>query len=251
MFAHPSSYDHSFPPTYFLPPLAPIPPPPDGISRKRPAEDSEAEAGSAKRVAKTPEVVFRLLVPSGKIGKVIGKQGTQIKQLREETTARIKIPDTMSSTEDRVILISSKEEACLPQTAAETSLLRLVTVLLEEQEGTTTATIGPQHHVAPNLTRLLIAGSQAGSLIGKAGAVINNIRESSGATVRILPSDKLPPCSAASDTDRLVQISGEIPQVCKALELVAAKLRTFLPVPRVNEERYVMNKACRVWWKNR
>ncbi|XP_024544536.1 flowering locus K homology domain isoform X1 [Selaginella moellendorffii] len=209
--------------------LAPVPN--SSSSRKRHAEDGGSGisigAGPAtKRAVKTPDVLFRLLVPAGKIGKVIGKKGSQIKKLRDETGAHIKIADPMNTTEDRAVLISSKNEGGSDRTCAELALLEVVTILLKDGDGATpSAAIGPQHQGSPNLTRLLIAGSQAGSLIGKAGANIKNIRGSSSASVRVLPSDQLPLCSAACETDRLVQISGEVAAVQMAIELVAANLR--------------------------
>lgn len=66
------------------------------MSRKRGQDSSEHGGSSAKRVARASETIFRLLIPATKIGKVIGKQGVQIRQLREETTARIKIADTVT-----------------------------------------------------------------------------------------------------------------------------------------------------------
>jgi poly(rC)-binding protein 2/3/4 len=48
-----------------------------------------------------------------------------------------------------------------------------------------------------------VDGSQAGSVIGKGGEIVKTIRESSGANVRILPVEELPPC--ADPTDRVVQ----------------------------------------------
>ncbi|XP_024518653.1 flowering locus K homology domain isoform X1 [Selaginella moellendorffii] len=209
--------------------LAPVPN--SSSSRKRHAEDGGSGisigAGPAtKRAVKTPDVLFRLLVPAGKIGKVIGKKGSQIKKLRDETGAHIKIADPMNTTEDRAVLISSKNEGVSDRSCAELALLEVVTILLKDGDGATpSAAIGPQHQGSPNLTRLLIAGSQAGSLIGKAGANIKNIRGSSSASVRVLPSDQLPLCSAACETDRLVQISGEVAAVQMAIELVAANLR--------------------------
>ncbi|CAM6085149.1 unnamed protein product [Calypogeia fissa] len=193
-------------------------------------EQSENGGGSAsKRAVRNPEIMFRLLIPATKIGKVIGKQGSQIKILREKTGARIKIADPVSwlqTVEERVVLISSRDEPGEAPSAAEDALIRVATIMVEERsDGDRAASIGPQHHVAPNLTRLLIAGSQAGSLIGKQGATIKDVRETSGANVRILPPDQLPVCSSALENDRLVQIAGEISQVQKALEMIGAKLR--------------------------
>lgn len=263
------------------PPLNPIPVPSSNAeSRKRFREEDEANDENAKRLATAPEVLFRLLVPANRVGKLIGKQGMHIKQLRDETGARIRIAEAQSTihaffftfsggrhisivspfwviisakfqsylfivtrlqllfavclvhnfnkpVEDRVVIISSKDEPGEPKCAAEHALLRVATLLIEPGPGDSLVmvTIGPQHHASPNLTRLLIAGSQAGGVIGKGGAGIKEIREMSGAIVRILSKDQLPLCSSASESDRLMQMSGEVPQVQKALELIAAKLR--------------------------
>ncbi|KAL6996113.1 hypothetical protein U1Q18_006252 [Sarracenia purpurea var. burkii] len=51
------------------------------------------------------EILFRILCPSAKTGGVIGKGGAVIRQLREETGARIRIDDSVSGCEERVILI--------------------------------------------------------------------------------------------------------------------------------------------------
>lgn len=61
-------------------------------------------------------------------------------------------------------------------------------------------------HGAANMIRLLIAGSQAGCLIGISGKSIENIRNSSGATISILAQNQLPSCASAHESDRLVQV---------------------------------------------
>lgn len=100
MCANVSSYDQNGPAVHYLPPVllpaAQQQQQTDGLSRKRHQEQSENGGGLSKRAARTPEIMFRLLIPATKIGKVIGKQGNQIKQLREETGARIKIADPVS-----------------------------------------------------------------------------------------------------------------------------------------------------------
>jgi poly(rC)-binding protein 2/3/4 len=55
------------------------------------------------------ELVFRILCPNEKIGSVIGKGGSIIKNLREETGARIKVADAVPGSEERVIIISANE----------------------------------------------------------------------------------------------------------------------------------------------
>lgn len=61
-------------------------------------------------------------------------------------------------------------------------------------------------HVAANTVRLLIAGTQAGGLIGVSGQNIENLRNSSGATITVLSPNQLPPCASAHESDRVVQV---------------------------------------------
>eukprot|EP00249_Psilotum_nudum_P007289 c20451_g1_i1 orf=125-1213(+) len=196
-------------------------------SLKRPLEaDFEDGAGAVKRHAASREIIFRLLVSSRRVGKIIGKEGARIRNLREETGAQITITDASKTFEDRVIMISSKEEDAIGlRSAAEDALLQLATLVVEENGGDNMSAKGAQHQGTTNLIRLLIGRSQAGCLIGKGGATINDIRESTEANVRILPSDQLPMCIWVSHTDRLVQISGQLIQVLKALEIIASRLR--------------------------
>lgn len=201
---------------------------PDSMNSRKRSRRREAHPDRpAKSQASTADVFFRLLVPSNMIGKVIGKQGMRIKQLREETGARIKIADPLTHVEERVILISSKDETLEPQCVAEQALIRLANLVLEPEtrDRVNAAAVGLHHPEGPIVTRLLITGSQAGGVIGKAGATIKEIRKSSGANVRVLTSDHFSMCASACKTDRLVQMYGEIPQVQRALELIAAKLR--------------------------
>lgn len=61
-------------------------------------------------------------------------------------------------------------------------------------------------HVAANTIRLLIAGSQAGGLIGMSGQNIEKLRNSSGAMISVLAPSQLPLCASAHESDRVVQV---------------------------------------------
>lgn len=77
----------------------------------------------------------------------------------------------------------------------------------QEREGSMQSEITGAGSVAANVIRLLIAGSQAGGLIGISGQNIAHIRNSSGATVNILAQNQLPPCALTQESDRVVQVS--------------------------------------------
>ena len=70
-------------------------------------------------------------------------------------------------------------------------LSRIVRATPENKENTVTA-------------KLLVSSHQIGCLLGKGGAVIAEMRKSSGAYIRILGKDQLPIC--ASDNEELVQV---------------------------------------------
>ena len=80
---------------------------PDNRSKpeKRPREEDGNDASGeamgdappAKRQVKSPlDIVYRIVVPSRQIGKVIGKVGARIQKIREETKATIKIADAIA-----------------------------------------------------------------------------------------------------------------------------------------------------------
>ncbi|TXG62536.1 hypothetical protein EZV62_009530 [Acer yangbiense] len=160
------------------------------VSVKRRREDGESEESCPKRRAKAQDVLFRIVVPSRQIGKVIGKEGHRIQKIREATKATIKIADAIA-----------------------------------EDESNMEATKVAVGHVAANTIRLLIAGSQAGCLIGMSGQNIEKLRNSSGATIVILAPNQLPLCASAHESDRVVQISGDVPVVLKALVEIGCLLR--------------------------
>ncbi|KAK8630640.1 hypothetical protein V6N13_079425 [Hibiscus sabdariffa] len=225
----------SLPPASQIYPLQPHHPTRNDLSstakRRREEEDPTAvfDTGESapKRQAKAQDVIFRIIVPSKQIGKVIGKGGHRIQKIREHTKATIKIADAIIRHEERVIIISSKDIEDMVSDA-ENALQQIATLILKEDDGSTEAAkVGPvgAAHVAENTIRLLIAGSQAGSLIGMSGQNIEKLRSSSGASVTILAPNQLPLCASAHESDRVVQISGDFPAVLRALAEIGCQLR--------------------------
>ncbi|XP_065621474.1 probable disease resistance protein At4g19530 [Quercus suber] len=100
----------------------------------------------------------------------------------------------------------------------------LINSLKQEDESSTEAKVAAGH-VAANTIRLLIAGTQAGCLIGISGQNIEKLRDSCGAIITILAQNQLPLCASAHESDRVVQISGDVPAVLKALEEIGSQLR--------------------------
>ncbi|PKA58892.1 KH domain-containing protein [Apostasia shenzhenica] len=188
----------------------------------------EAPATETKKWPGWPgDNVYRLVVPVAKVGGIIGRKGELIKKLCEETRARIRILEGVIGTNDRIVLISAKEELDAEISPAMDAVLRVFKRVSDISESTVD---GADQAIvaAANVcsVRLLVASSQAVSLIGKQGAMIKSIQENSGATIRVLSGDELPYYATAEE--RIVDIHGESLKVLKALEAVVAHFRKFL-----------------------
>ncbi|WVZ06602.1 hypothetical protein V8G54_019948 [Vigna mungo] len=188
-----------------------------------PGTAAVTEQSAAKR-AKGQDVIFRIVVPSRQIGKVIGKEGCRIQRIREDTKATIKIADAIARHEERVIIISSKDND-EKVTDAEKALEQIAHLILKEDDSSLDLSKVAAGHVAANTIRLLIAGSQAGGLIGMSGQNIEKLRDSSGASITVLAPNQLPLCASAHESDRVVQLSGDVPSVMKALDEIGCQLR--------------------------
>ncbi|KAL6637473.1 hypothetical protein ACP70R_025045 [Stipagrostis hirtigluma subsp. patula] len=188
----------------------------------RQQDNSQANIDDKRWPGWPGESVFRILVPAQKVGAIIGRKGEFIKKMCEESKARIKILDAPPGAPERAVMISAKDEPDAPVPPAIDGLLRVHKRIAEGSDGES----GQPQRTAGNIgpTRLLVPASQAGSLIGKQGATIKSIQDSSKSVIRIV--ENVPPV-ALSD-DRVVEIQGEPLGVHKAVELIASHLRKFL-----------------------
>lgn len=189
-----------------------------------PAAAGGAAAAAEKRWPGWPgDSVFRMLVPAQKVGSIIGRKGEFIKKIVEETRARIKILDGPPGTAERAVMVSAKEEPDSSLPPAVDGLLRVHKRIVDGLDGDSNPPSGTAGKIS---TRLLVAASQAGSLIGKQGGTVKSIQEESNCIVRVLGTEELP--VFALQDDRVVEVVGEPTGVHKAVELIASHLRKFL-----------------------
>ncbi|KAI3829733.1 hypothetical protein L1987_03861 [Smallanthus sonchifolius] len=121
-----------------------------------------------------------------------------------------------------VVLISAKEEPEASIPPAMDGLLKVHQRVIDDDKD---STHGPPGGPATITARLLVAGAQGGSLIGKQGATIKTIQDSSNCKIRVM-GENLP--IFALPEDSVVEIHGDPTGVRKALELIATHLRKFL-----------------------
>lgn len=175
------------------------------------------------------ETVFRILCPEDKAGGVIGKGGGIVSQIRQETGARITVQETVQGCEERVIVISAPEDngnngGDLGKiSAAQEALFRVHGRIFED--------IADEND--PNnliTTRLVVPNGQVGCLLGKGGKIIQQMREETKAHIRILSQEKTPPC--VPSTDAILEITGYLKVVKKALHIISTRLRDNPPKER-------------------
>ncbi|KAJ7977291.1 flowering locus K-likey domain-like [Quillaja saponaria] len=193
-------------------------------SPQRQGSDIDSKGGEIKRWPGWPgENVFRMLVPVQKVGSIIGRKGEFIKKITEETKARIKVLDGPPGTSERAVMVSAKEEPDRAVPPAMDGLLRVHKQIVNVDRDPADGASGAARSV---VTRLLVADTQAGSLIGKQGSTIKSIQDTSGCSIRVLGSEHLPLFALRDDS--IVEIQGEPNGVHKAVELIAHHLRKFL-----------------------
>ncbi|CAK6957368.1 poly(rC)-binding protein 4 [Scomber scombrus] len=149
-------------------------------------------------------LTLRLLMHGKEVGSIIGKKGETVKRIREESTARVNISE--GSCPERIITITGSTD----------SVFRAFTMITYKLEEDLTALVanGTISSKPPVTLRLVIPASQCGSLIGKGGAKIKEIRESTGAQIQVA-GDLLP-----NSTERGVTISGNQDSVIQCVKLI-------------------------------
>ncbi|XP_072078176.1 RNA-binding KH domain-containing protein RCF3-like [Arachis hypogaea] len=222
-------------------------------SSKRPNAEPNGKAKRQKSGTGFPpldfapgSVVFRLLCSASRIGSVIGKGGVTVTQIRQETGVKVKIEEAVPGCDERVITIlgSDKETEEVTDQGREVNNNNNNNKNDDDEAESKEKEIGAKddadndedkgsvpvedlksekgHSAIRKALSLVLRRCQVGCLLGKGGSVIKQMSADSGAQIRILPRDKLPLC--ASDSDELVQITGGIDVVRKALQSVSQQL---------------------------
>ena len=142
----------------------------------------------------TPSVnlTLRMIMSGKEVGPIIGKGGETINSIREESGAKIYISD--GSCPERIITVTGTTDAIF-------KAYTLIAKKMEDMDGSRTRDRSDERKDGLTL-RLVLPASQCGSLIGKGGSKIKEIREVTGASVQVA-SDSLP-----GSTERSVTVAG-------------------------------------------
>lgn len=142
--------------------------------------------GSPQKRSRRGDEEVRLLIPSKVAGSIIGKGGANITKLRSQYKASITVPDCPGP--ERLLTLSSDMD----------SVCNIVNDVVPNLEENGASINGNELDL-----RMMIHQSQAGCVIGKGGQKIKEIREKTGARIKIYAN------MAPQSTDRVIQITGE------------------------------------------
>ncbi|KAK3000386.1 hypothetical protein RJ639_022341 [Escallonia herrerae] len=197
-----------------------LPPPQSSVLQPMPVSSFNHASGNNSRLLeadKIPamdlrpmqhEVVFRILCSTDRVGGVIGKGGTIVRALQNDTGASISVGASVAECNVRLITISAMEAGI--------------------EKGIHSGSRG-----SPFSVRLAVSSNQVGCLLGKGGAIISEMRKLSGAGIRVIEANQIPKC--VSENDQVIQITGELASVQDALYNTTSRLRdNLLPSKMLN-----------------
>jgi len=173
----------------------------------------------------TPNVTLTIrMIMSGKeVGSIIGKGGEIINNIREESGAKIHISD--GSVPERIVTVTGSTDAIL-------KAFNLIAKKFEEDGPEKNGESSGKSSSASNSSKspgsgsslkLIVPASQCGSLIGKGGAKIKEIREVTGASVQVA-SELLP-----NSTERTVTIGGTRNSITQCVYQICCVMLEFPP----------------------
>ncbi|KAK4046652.1 RNA binding protein, heterogenous nuclear RNP-K like protein [Microbotryomycetes sp. JL201] len=169
-----------------------------------PAQDAQSSDASQQPTtspdgtAKDDNLTLRALVSSKEAGIIIGRGGSTIANVRTEAGVKAGVSKVVQGVADRILSVGgsvgnvSKAYSIVAQTILENPVANA--------GGAEVVTSAPSS--ATTTVRLLISHLLIGSVIGKGGAKIRQIQETSGA--RMVASKEMLPQS----TERIVEVTG-------------------------------------------
>ncbi|MCE3215616.1 hypothetical protein HAX54_002976, partial [Datura stramonium] len=143
------------------------------------------------------EFVFRILCTHDKVGAIIGKGGTIVRALQNESGARIIVGPNIAECNEQMITITALKNLESWRSAAQTAVGLVFDRILDAGSR---MNLGKRSLIT---FRLVVTNKQAGCILGKGGAIISDIRKETGTSIRIFGGDQVPKC--VSQNDEVVQ----------------------------------------------
>ncbi|XP_055377066.1 poly(rC)-binding protein 3 isoform X7 [Condylostylus longicornis] len=161
----------------------------------------ENKSSSSAKDDSSVTLTIRLIMQGKEVGSIIGKKGEIVNRFREESGAKINISD--GSCPERIVTVTGT-------TGAIYSAFSLITKKFEEwcSQFNDSGASGGKTQIP---IRLIVPASQCGSLIGKGGSKIKEIRSTTGCSIQVA-SEMLP-----NSTERAVTLNGTAEQITQCI----------------------------------
>lgn len=169
---------------------------------------SKPESGEKKN-GQGPHADFplRLLVKSEMVGAIIGRQGATIRQITQESRARVDVhrKDNVGSSEKAISIYGFPDN-----TSA--ACKRILEVMVEEANKTDKEEV---------CLKILAHNNLIGRFIGKGGNTIKNIMQETQTNITVSSINDVNPYNA----ERIIVVRGNVENLSHAEEQISAKLR--------------------------
>lgn len=174
----------------------------DSMNRMNVGDHDDAPQKTDEEYAES-QLTLRAIVSSKEAGVIIGKQGKNVADLRDETQVKAGVSKVVTGVHDRVLTVTG----ALQGTAKAYSIV--AKGLLEGAPQMGMGGIISNNGTHP--IRLLISHNQMGTIIGRQGLKIKHIQDVSG--VRMVAQKEMLPQS----TERIVEVQGTPEGIEKAI----------------------------------
>ncbi|CAI0403852.1 unnamed protein product [Linum tenue] len=191
------------------------------------------------------QAAFKIVCHASAVSGVIGASGSVVSQIRRETSCIVSCEELAEGAEHRVFVVvgsATPERRLLLRAAedeqgsgeelvsdAQEAVLRVVERMWEvcRLKWRGKAVGGGGGGSNEGFCGLLVDRQQVGIVVGKGGRTITRMKSISGAHINILPA---PPC--ALPDEQLIQITGSVLAVKRAIVVVTACLQACSPTER-------------------
>lgn len=154
-----------------------------------------------------PDFPLRLLVASEMVGAIIGRQGGTIRQITQQTRARVDVhrKENVGSLE-KAITVYGNPENCT------NACRRILEVMQQEADNTNKGEVS---------LKILAHNNLIGRIIGKGGSTIKRVMQETDTKITVSSLSDV----SSFNMERVISIKGSIENMSRAEAMISAKLR--------------------------
>jgi len=178
-------------------------------------EMGKEDGGKGRRPGRGVDFPLRILVSSDMVGAIIGRGGATIKNITQDSRARVDVHSRRKMEQasgqlgqlEKAITVYGQPENC------SAACKRILEVMEEEM-----ASVGKEQEIC---LKILAHNNLIGRIIGKQGATIKKIMEDTSTKITVSSISDI----SSFNLERVISIRGSIPNISKAESEVSSKLR--------------------------